>query len=414
MGRPLRILYITELFPDPKTGLGFWGGGERHFYEVARRVARLGHHVTVLTCRFPGQSQSEDVEGMEVRRFGMSRSPKTGGALLAPSKVGAYIAETLGEALRLDSDIIHCNSYYPVIPGRIASTMRGVPMVTTFHDVPDVQTWEEYSGSASWGRLGYLATLASVRLAGDLIVAVSEPARKKLELRGRRDVKVIPNGVDLALLDASNAMKKMAQVLYVGRLVRYKKVGVLILAFREVITKAPEARLVIVGDGPERPALEALASTLPEGTVRFMGTVPSHETVALLFKQSSLFVMPSVVEGEGIALKEGMAAGLPVIAVDAPGSGVPSIVTEGWNGFLLKPDDSHGMAEAMLKIILDSGLRDRMGRNGREFAGRWSWDDVTSRLIGIYRGALGLGQRSDAPHTTIASHAPHVPGASLA
>ncbi|HKT22128.1 MAG TPA: glycosyltransferase family 4 protein, partial [Nitrososphaerales archaeon] len=280
----MKILYITEIFPDPRTGLGYWGGGERQVYEVARRVAKKGHQVTVLTCQFPGQGEYDTLEGIRVIREGLSRNQRTGGALLSISKVADYLARTIGTAARIDADIVHCNAYYPVIAGRAISTFRGVPMVSTFHDLPAPEAWESYTRSYAWSRLGYLATLASACLAKGPVLAVSENARAKLARVSVKGIQVIPNGVDLDLLDSAKTPRNEKQVLYVGRLVKYKGVGDLIAAFGEVLSKIDSARLVIVGDGPERKALETMAASLPPGSVVFTGTLPSHQQVAELYR----------------------------------------------------------------------------------------------------------------------------------
>lgn len=387
----MHILYITEIFPDPKTGLGYWGGGERQFYEVATRVAKMGHRVTVLTCRFPGQRSSDFYDGVEVRRAGISRDPGTGVALRSPVRVAEYLARTVKAGVAIGCDVIHCNAYYPVIAGRAVSAIKRTPMVSTFHDLPGPGTWVEYSGSRAWGRLGYVATVASARLAKGPVISVSEQAGAKVAPYVGGGLEVIPNGVDVELLGRGGSDKRAGQVLYVGRLVAYKRVEVLLAAFQEVAATLPDARLVVVGEGPERGDLEGKAASLPRGRVRFTGTVASNVEVARLFAESSLFVLPSVTEGEGVALKEAMAAGLPVVAARAPGSGVLSLVRDGWNGALVPPDDPRALAEAMLRILSDGGMAKEMGENGRSLAAGWGWDDVAKKVVGVYRRALDRG-----------------------
>lgn len=384
----MKILYISEIFPDPRTGIGFWGGGERQFYEVARRAARKGHEVTVLTCRFPGQGRRDSLEGMEIRRVGISRNPRTGGALKSPFRVAQYVAETARDAAGVDCEIIHCNAYYPVFAGCVAAAMKGVTMVCTFHDVPPVKVWSEYAGSRIWGNLGYFATRAAVEFAKGPVVAVSEQTRAKLSALGKRNVMLVPNGVDLDLLDSTRTKKTGGQVLYVGRLVSYKRVDSLMRAFAEVVARVPGVRLIVVGDGPEMPVLKRLATALPEGTVELRGTVPSYEEVAALFRESSLFVLPSVLEGEGIAVKEAMAASVPVVAMDVPGSGVLSIVRNGWNGQLVKPGDDHLLAEAITGLLTDAEKRKALGNNARKTAERWTWDDASERFLRLYQDAV--------------------------
>lgn len=386
----LRILYITELFPDPETGLGYWGGGERQFYELASRAAKAGHRATVLTCRLPGQSARGDVDGVDVRRVGISRDPKTGGVLKSPLRVAEYIAKTVTVAADIDCDLVHCNAFYPVFAGRVASAMKGVPLVSTFHDVPSLRTWEELTESRVWGGIGHLTVRASVMAARGQVITVSEQAGAKLAALGRR-AHVIPNGVDASLLDAAKTRKSPGQVLFVGRLVRYKMVDVLVKALGRVRRELPVSRLVIVGDGPDRRPLEALAEAVAPGGVEFKGTLVSNQEVAQLFKQSSVFVLPSVSEGEGIVLKEAMAASLPVIATRVEGSGVIGLVKDGVNGFLVPPGDQDQLAGAILRVLKDGDLRDSMGAEGRKMAEAWTWDETARRVLEVYREAAPKG-----------------------
>ena len=125
------------------------------------------------------------------------------------------------------------------------------------------------------------------------------------------------------------------------------------------------------------------------GRITFAGTVPSHERVAELYRQSSLFVLPSVVEGEGITLKEAMAAMLPVVTVKATGSGVQSVVKDGWNGALVERGDPHSMAMAIIGLLENRQTRQAMGRNGRSLVESWTWNDVSRRTLEVYKSVLG-------------------------
>ncbi|MEM3012783.1 MAG: glycosyltransferase family 4 protein, partial [Candidatus Hadarchaeales archaeon] len=117
----MRILYITEIYPDPNRGIGVWGGGERNFYEISRRIAAKGHEVTILTCRFPGQHAEEIFEGVKIYREGLSREPYTGSARKTDPPIISYILKSSKKTLDQEPDIIHCNTYFPVYSGSIAT-----------------------------------------------------------------------------------------------------------------------------------------------------------------------------------------------------------------------------------------------------------------------------------------------------
>ncbi|MDG7010642.1 MAG: glycosyltransferase family 4 protein [Nitrososphaerota archaeon] len=391
----MKVLYISEIYPDPKTGVGVWGGGERQFYEISRRVKSAQNGVKVLTCRFPKQASRDSVDGVEVLRQGLSRDPATGGVLKSPLGVLAYIARTLSQALRADCDLIHCNAYYPIIAGRLASAFKGVPLVATVHDLPTAAEWGAHVGSRGWGAVGLLATRLSLMLADGPVICVSGRVKTKLLRAGRREVYVIPNGVDVTLFDAVEAQERSGQVLYVGRLVSYKHVDTLLAAFAEVLRRVPGSSLVVVGDGPERESLEAKAEELGvRDKVSFRGTVKSNLEVVKIYRESAVFVLPSVLEGEGLAVKEAMAARVPVVAVDSPGSGIADVVKDGVNGYLVPPEEAGPMADRVAGLLLDPGERARVGSEGRKGVERWTWDQATAETMSVYESALGgLGRR---------------------
>ncbi len=387
----MKILYITEIYPDPKRGLGVWGGGERQFYEISRRVADRGHEVTILTCRFPGQPAEEIVDGMKIHRIGLSRNPKTGGARKTVLPIFSYIIKTARRAMKLAPEVIHCNTYFPVYPGKMVARSKGVPLVSTFHDIYGMRGWIESQRSLVWGLLGHLVTTIAARLPHDRIISVSPQCRQKLIDLGIREDKitVIPNGVDLKLFDSTRVKKVPNQILYVGRLVDFKHVDWLIQAFAEVLKEVPSAKLKVVGGGPERGNLEVLVKKLGlQAHVTFTGTTPTYEAVTRYYKESEIFVLPSTVEGEAIVLKEAMAACLPLMAMNVPGSGVLSLMPGGKNGFLLEPGRPELIAEKLVHLLQNEKLRKEMGAAGRKFVEKYDWDVIAERTLQVYQKAI--------------------------
>jgi glycosyltransferase involved in cell wall biosynthesis len=387
----MKILYITEIYPDPKRGLGVWGGGERQFYAVSRHVADRGHDVTILTCRFPGQPAEEIVDGIKIHRIGLSRDPKTGGARKAVWPIFSYILKTAKQAMKLAPDLIHCNTYFPVYPGGMAARSMRIPLVTTFHDIYGLRGWVESQQSFIWGSLGHLATTVAAGIPHKKVIAVSPQCRQKLIDLGIKEEKItiIPNGVDLKLFDSTRVEKVPNQILYVGRLVDFKHVDWLIQAFPGVLEEVSDAKLKIVGGGPERDSLEELVRKLGlQARVTFTGVTPTYEAVTRYYKESEVFVLPSTVEGEAIALKEAMAAGLPLIAMNIPGSGVLSLVRNGENGFLLGPGRPELIAEKLIQLLKDEKLRRRMGEAGRKFVEKFDWDVIAGHTLEVYQEAI--------------------------
>lgn len=388
----MRILYITEIYPDPKRGIGVWGGGEKQFYEISRKMSERGHEVTILTCRFPGQPPHEMQNGIRIYRMGLTRDPKRGGeARRTLWPVFSYILKTGIKVRSFPVDLIHCNAYFPIFSGKIGTTLRQIPMVRTFHDVFSFRGMVESQRSIVWGSLGYLVNLLSARVSDESVIAVSIQCKEKLIKMGvpEEKITVIPNGVNIKLFDSIRVKKIPRQILYVGRLVNYKHVNWLIMAFKHVVGEVQDAKLKIVGDGPERLKLERLVKKLKlVDKVVFTGLTPTYEDVVKYYKESEVFVLPSTFEGEGIVLKEAMAAYLPVIGIRVKGSGVLNLIKDGKNGYLVNPGRPDFIAEKIIQLLQDRQKRERMGKWGRKFVEKFDWDGIAEKTLQLYKKVI--------------------------
>ncbi len=384
----LRILYISEFYPDLKRGIGVWGGGERQFYEISRRIAEMGHDVTVLTCQFPGQPKDEMCQGIRVLRAGRSRTWTTGEPNRSFLSVFAYLMKTVENGSRLPFEIIHCNTYFPVYAGGILRTLKGIPLISTFHDTYKLQDWIDGQRSVAWGLAGHIVTILATKFRSDRVITISPQCKEKLLSLGVKSkiIRIVENGVELDLFDSLAPKKISNQILYVGRLVSYKHVDWLIAAFSLVLQKVPDATLKIVGFGPELTALRRLSEKLGVAShVVFTGKTHTYSDVVRHFKESELFVLPSTVEGEGIVLKEAMAAGIPFIAMKVQNSGVLNITKNGENGFLVKPGNPSLIAEHIVKLLTNDSLRIAMGKKGRTMVQRYDWNAVATRTLKVYQ-----------------------------
>jgi glycosyltransferase involved in cell wall biosynthesis len=152
-------------------------------------------------------------------------------------------------------------------------------------------------------------------------------------------------------------------IVFVGRLIKLKGADLLIKAFAELIVRVPAARLILVGDGPEKSNLQCLAEKL--GLIRkiiFNGFVP-HSKVRDLLREASVFVLPSRFEGLPNSLLQAMAAGLPCVATAV--GGVPDVIKDGRNGVLVPPEREDLLAEALETVLLDKNLARKLGKNAR-------------------------------------------------
>jgi glycosyltransferase involved in cell wall biosynthesis len=263
------------------------------------------------------------------------------------------------------------------------------PLVVWFHSEVIRPQWKY--------RLLYRPFLRRVLARASRIV-VSSPnlAEHAVELQDFRDkCVVIPFGIDttrlqrtLAIEDRVTAIERRfpgPRILFVGRLVPYKGVDVLLRALRDV-----QATAVIVGDGPLRASLEAQAEQSGlSSRVAFVGHLQDEEVVAHMHA-CDLFVLPSVTQQEtfGVVQLEAMACGKPVVSTNLP-TGVPWVNRHGETGLVTEPGDAAALAAALNTLLADPAQRARMGDVARSRVGdEFSVDRMVSQSSALYRRAV--------------------------
>ena len=179
-------------------------------------------------------------------------------------------------------------------------------------------------------------------------------------------------------------------LLYVGQLIERKGVSYLLKAVALVDTPLQHrCHLAIVGDGPERMRLEALADKLGvRDRVTFAGKVP-HDELLDWYAAADAFVLPSLSEGRPTVINEAMASECAVIASDV--SGVPEQVTDGHNGFLVPPADPVAIAQKIAYLIENEAEMAAMGQRGRQKVvdEGLTWDAYADRMVRVYREVAG-------------------------
>lgn len=217
----------------------------------------------------------------------------------------------------------------------------------------------------------------------DLIVANSEPVKRRLLAEGIEPVEVIPNGIRPRPPRPQLSVKPT--IAFAGRLVREKGLDVLLRAFTKVVQQIPEARLVVCGQGPKHAHIEKLTAELGLGqSVSIAGFRP-HEEVERIFREAWAVAIPSIWEEPfGQVAIEAMINGVAVVASGSGGLG--GIVRDGQTGFLVRPGDADALAAALLQLLGDRELARRMGRAGHELAvAEFSEAKMVDQFVGLYR-----------------------------
>lgn len=361
--------------------------------ELGLRFARAGHEVHFISNRVPFRLVDRSdprvwVHQVETLAYPLFDAPLT--TLAEASKLAEVIEEH-------HIGIVHAHYAVPhAIAAVLARDMVTGPrpaVVTTLHGTDVTLVGMDRA---------YLRATRHAILRSDAVTAVSRHLRDQTrsELGIEREVHVIPNAVDTerfqmggdAALRARYAAPDERILLHVSNFRPVKRACDAVRAFARVVAEVP-ARLLLVGDGPDRPRAAELARWLGvEDRVAFLGSFPRVEAVMGV---ADLFLLPSEQEAFGLAALEAMAAGVPVVATRA--GGLPEVVLDGTTGLLVDVGDPAAMADAALRILRDPALHLAFQRAGRRRAVHdFAEDDVVTAYGYVYEEARGVVDASGA------------------
>ena len=304
---------------------------------------------------------------------------------LDPVRLGTVLARLTAYLVRERVDLVHTHCSVPGVVGRVASRLAGVPVVV--HTVHGFYFHEPRS------RIARRAALAVEQWCGRITNVLLTQNHEELGLahrygigpRGHRHW--IGNGIDVRrFVPAPRAPRERATITCVARLEPVKNHDMLLAASAALRRTGAEFRLQLVGEGPLRGEYEARVAELGlESTVAFLGR---REDVDRVFADTDIATLVSLREGIPRAVLEAMAAGLPVVATDVPGT--REAVRPGETGLLVRPGDVEGLASALGFLIDHPNARRWLGRRGRKHVvAQFDERTVIDALERTYREALG-------------------------
>lgn len=363
----MRVLFWTDWF------LPSIGGVEVFSARLLPDLARRGHEITVVaghhTSGLPGVV---DWDGVTVRRFLFH-------PVLAASDVGRMTA-ALQEVARLkrivQPELIHLNTLGPSVVFHVETARRcPAPVLLTMHSpiTKDAGRLDTLYGRAL--RSADRVNCNSQAVHSDLCDRVPEMKQRS---------SVTYYGMDPPALAPSPRPRNPPLILGYGRLVLDKGFDLAVRAFDAVRHRFPRARMVLAGDGAARQELEQLVTRLGLSEfISFVGAVPP-EQVPVLLNTASLVVVPSRwSEPFGLVALEAALMARPVVAARV--GGLAEAVEDGTTGLLVEPENTVTLADAMLRLLDDPDLADRMGVTGRDRAmQRFSWERCVDDYDRLY------------------------------
>lgn len=371
---PLRLCMISDDFLPAATGVGML------LQSVCRGLARRGHRVSIVTTRRPGEPEFESWEGVRVHR---TFTMKVYGFYQAlPSR--RRLARILREE---DPQIVHYH-YLGVLQERARHLARGLKVrnVYTYN-----MTAEHLTQPWPMRPLRGLIARRIVRFCNtcDCVLVPSDALLQKIVRDGvRAPSRYVSNPADFPARPAEGTKASGPfTVFFAGRLEPEKNVPYLLDAFAAFARRSGPCVLEIAGRGSQEQALRRRAARLGiAGSVRFLGFL-DHARLGERYAACDVFVLPSLVETQGMVAMEAMRFAKPVIVTERIVS-ARELVDDGSNGFIVNPDDAGDLAEKLHRLHQDPALRERMGAAGLERSERWGLARIVDDTERCYREVL--------------------------
>lgn len=365
---------VAVNFRDP--GHPEAGGAELHLEEILLEAVRRGWRVTWLASGFPGGAPESEHRGMRILRRGSWWNFNW----VVPGVLRRELSDPTPDLVIEDINKVPCfTPWWTKAP--VAVIVPHLFGTTAFREATFLTAMYVL----------VLEALIPLVYRRSRFVAISESTRDDLARRGipPARVAVVHCGLDHATYRADPAVPRapVPTLLFIGRLRRYKGVDWVMRAMPRVLRRIPAARLVVIGDGPWRPELRLAAARFGVAhAVEFRGFLPRAEKVRALQSAWAL-VQPSPKEGWGLTVVEAGACGTAVVAADSPG--LRDSVRRDETGLLVPFDDDDGLAAALVRVLEDAALRERLGTQGVAWAGRFTWPDCARRSFDALVGGAG-------------------------
>lgn len=367
----MKIAILVWGFPPKRLA-----GAEIAAYNIARHLARKGYEVHVITSLDKGLPKEGVEQGFHVHRIGFPKIKFLG--------IAIFRFKILLTLRKVNPDLVHGQGTGISWSAFFAKKLLKKPYIV----------WRRGIDIGLDGLFTRPLSRLVIKKA-DAVIALTEDMKREIQAINNREVLVIPNGIDFERFHnlSRDEMRYKLQagaderlVVFVGRFRPEKGVRYLIEAMEIIRRKSQNVRLILIGEGPEEEDLKRLVEQLNlRDCIDFLGQVPNEE-VPHYMAASDVFVLPSLAEGFPNVILEAMASGLAIVATKV--SGLPEIIEDGGNGFLVESKNSEQIAEKVLLLLNDDELRERISKNNREKAEDYSWESVIERLEKIYEKVI--------------------------
>jgi len=363
----MKIAILVQLFP-PK----WLGGTEIATYNIAKELAKKGHEVHIITMADGRLSRKSREKDFYVHRLAWQK--------IKFLRIISLWLKIILLLKKINPEIIQAQGLGIALPAFLAKKFLRKPYIIYCRGSDVYLPWK------------FKSKIAKLVLKNaDLVISLTNDMAKEVKKIYNREIKVIPNGIDLERFGNLSKDKtrqklqirgKEKIIIFIGGLKPVKGIQYLIMAMDIIRRKEPKAKLILVGGGEEKENLEKLVKKLNlKNNVNFVGKVPNEKVPEYLIA-SDIFVLSSLSEGFPNTVLEAMVSGLPIVATKV--GGLAEIIKDGKNGFLVEPRNSQELAKKILLLLRDDNLRKRISRSSKEEVKKYSWENIIEKLEKIY------------------------------
>jgi len=383
----MKIGFITGAYlPAP-------GGVTTSVVNFSRQLRGLGHEVRVFCPEYPEEDTKEEENVFRITSY---YSPLLKDFRLTdPFQAARVFRKEFSEL-----DIVHI--HLPTImstPARWIASYYDVPIFLTYHTNLELYIRHYVPGVPKNAARSLTRFYTARETQNGEKIFVPSPDMK--ELLGSYDleppIEVLPTGINLDTYDSrSDEIRSLREqfgireeekiLLYVGRVGSEKNVGFLLDAFRRISRQYSPVHFVIVGGGRGLGKVLARVSKMNSSrTIHFTGYVEDDDILARYYQEADVFLFASLTETQGLVIAEALAAGTPVVAVDAPG--VRDVLNQGKGGYLV-PEEINPFSEKVLALLEDKELLNSKAMEAREVAEKFSAETMAGKLLKSYKEVM--------------------------
>lgn len=399
----MRIAIFSDTFYPQVNGVSNFA------FFCAKSLAEMGHRVEVFTV-----ISKKDMIASDFQSYNFKIRPIPSLPALIYRGQGLRMSLPLGFSLqqlkKFKPDVIHVHTPFAVgWEAVIGSTVFKIPLVGehhTFYDHYLKHVGLEYAWAK---RLSWKITAGYYNRCDSVVSPSKSLADSLLESGLKKPMRVIPNSIDTEIFSPISEEEKIEyrnkydisgfSIVYMGRISYEKSIDKVILSFKKVLEKdaSKTLKLMLIGAGPEKNNLKALINKLGiEKSVIWTGILRGEE-LAKTMACNNIFVTASKSENMPLSVLEGMACGLPIIAVSE--NGMKEIIRDSFNGYLCQADDEKEMAQKIDNILKDKEKKEIFSKNSRELALHYSKEKIMDSFEECYKETINNYQKKFTPHT---------------